>query len=222
MAKISANIRVMVVDDHPVIRHGIEHILKRDGDMKVFAGASSAEEAIRQINEITPDIVLVDISLKGSANGFDLVRSIKSRFPHVKTIILSMHDETRCVEQALKAGARGYIMKSSDAAVIINAIRKVHAGKVYLSEEASDFLISRIACSKYCDNGGRRPALTVREREILDLISDGFNNTEISRRLGINIHTVSSHKRKIMEKLNLMKTTELLQYALRDKYSYTM
>jgi DNA-binding NarL/FixJ family response regulator len=222
MVKISANIKIMVVDDHPVIRHGIEQIIKKDRDMKVYAGASSADEAIRQINTMTPDIALIDISLKGAANGFDLVRSIKNRFPHIRTIILSMHDETRYVEQALKAGAMGYVMKNADASVIIDAIRKVHAGKIFLSDDASEFLISRITCAKQGDNGNGHAILTAREREVLDLISDGFSNTEISRRLGINIHTVSSHKRKIMDKLNIMKTTELLQYALRNKSTYTM
>ena len=208
-------IRILLVDDHPLIRRGIRQTIEKEDDMLVCGEASTAEEAIRLINAKNPSLAVVDITLSGSTNGLDLIRAVKERFPGTRTVVLTMHDEKICLEEALRAGAMGYLRKDTDADNLVEAVRKVCRGGHFVSESASEWLISRV---RHPGGSGAGPdALSAREREVFGLLAEGLTGVEVSRSLGVNVHTVYSYKRRIMKKLGIGSSAELYRYAIRHR-----
>jgi DNA-binding NarL/FixJ family response regulator len=205
---------VFLIDDHSLLREGLAHLLGRQDDFEICGQAGTAREALAQIPELDPDLVLLDMSLPDK-NGLELIKDLQAICPHVRILVLSMHDETLYAERVLRAGARGYIMKEAAGERLVEAMRRVLAGRVALSPEASTHILGALS-----DNPGDRPrsrmqSLTDREFEVFELIGKGRDAHEISRRLGISPRTVDAHRAHIREKLGLADSSELMRYAVR-------
>jgi len=204
-------IRVLVVDDHAILRDGIRSILESQEDIVVVGEASDGAEALEYVGNLLPDIVLMDISMP-KTNGLEATRLIKERFPQVKVLILTQHDNREYIAPALGAGASGYVLKRSGRREMLNAIRQVH--------EQGAFLTSNITQEVFQEHSqaGRNGKevdhhLTDRERQVFQLIVEGKSNKEIAMVLGISPKTVSVHRTNIMSKLDVQNTVELIRYA---------
>jgi DNA-binding NarL/FixJ family response regulator len=204
--------RVMLVDDHAMVRHGIAALIGAQADMEVFGEAAEVDAAVAMIKpDSCPDLVLVDLSLNG-ASGFELLKKLQIRFPLLPTLVVSMYDETEYAERALRAGARGYVMKQEAMDVLLIAIRQVLAGKIYLSQAMSSRLLERMAA------GGAEPVppvnrLTPAEFEVLHLIGAGHTSQEISNLLHRSIKTIEAHRASIRKKLQLTEGADLNRFA---------
>lgn len=204
-------IRVLVVDDHAILRDGIRSLLERQDDMKVIGEAANGQEALAQIGELLPDIVLMDVNMPGM-NGLEATRQVKALYPQVKILILTQHDSQEYITPLLQAGASGYVLKRSGGREVVNAIRHVIEHGAFLEPSVAHQLLNQFA-------GGDPPrepgyaSLTEREREILRLVSYGKSNKEIARILVISPKTVSVHRTNIMTKLGVKNGFELIRYV---------
>jgi len=207
--------RIFVVDDHPIVRQGLAQLINNEADLIVCGQGEDAYQSLRAIKEAKPELALVDISLKDS-DGIELLKELRAGVPDLPVLILSMHDESLYAERALRAGARGYIMKQEAPQTLISAIRKVLAGEVYVSEKMGATLLRRIVGGK--KSGGDLPMdrLTDRELEIFRMIGAGQSVKEIADKLCLSVKTVEAHREHIKEKLNLKGSAELLRFAIRN------
>ncbi len=205
-------IGVLLVDDHEVVRIGLRQLIDSHEDLKVCGEATNIAEARAAIDLLKPDVVLLDLTL-GEHSGFELLRALPSLAHTPAVLVLSMFDESLYADDALAAGARGYTMKDAAPADLITAIRRVAAGGVYLSEALAQRVMRRVA-----NSSDRRPraqeALTLREQEVIELLSGALSTREIADRLGTAVKTIDSHKRNICEKLGLESAAALLRYAI--------
>ena len=207
--------KIMIVDDHPVMRMGYRFLLNAEPDMTVTSEAGSALEAMKIIRDDRPDLVIVDLSL-GGMNGIALIKNLLAEYPDLLTLVASTHDETMYGERALLAGARGYVMKNEVDRTIVNAVRRVLRGGFYLSDDMSTKILNQ-----YQNFGGsapREPAsgvdlLSDRELEVLELIGEGMSTQGIADALFISPKTVESHRGRIKQKLSIDTTSALLQWA---------
>jgi DNA-binding NarL/FixJ family response regulator len=207
----------MIVDDHPIVSNGIQQLIDREPDMKVIHSVQDAESAMKYVEKFSPDLMVVDISLKGSTNGIDLIKSLKKRYPKIKTLVLSMHEENLYAERAIKAGAQGYIMKNDLTDNIVKAIRTILNGNLYLSDTITSRLIN------HAINDGKNEELEIkklsdREFEVFQLISNGLKTSDIAKEMNISVKTVEAHKLSIKTKLNLANSNELIKYAIEWKH----
>lgn len=207
--------RVFVVDDHPIVRQGIRMILEEEGTMEVCGESGNANDAIRLISNEHPDIVLVDISLEGTASGIDLVGSLKKRFPSIPCLIISMHDDSLYAERAIMAGARGYVMKNEMEDVIVSAINTILNGELYLKQNTSLKIVSKLLHGSGEEQKSSIDSLTDREFDIFRLLGQGFGTRKIANKLNISVNTVETHRRNIKKKLDLHDSDELVMYAIR-------
>jgi DNA-binding NarL/FixJ family response regulator len=203
---MALRISVLLVDDHHLVRRGFRRILEDESDINVVGEASDGDEAIRLARQLRPRVVLMDCALPGTS-GLVATKKILEESPKIAVLMLSMHSEDTLVRQALDAGASGYILKNAVDLELAAAIRKVAAGETVLAPQ-----FSRSDALK----GERRPALTARELEILQLIVDGKSNKEIADQLNLSVNTVSVHRANIMDALGIHKTAELVVYAIRN------
>jgi len=204
-------IRVLVVDDHAILRDGIRSLLESQEDIIVVGEAGDGAEAIELTSKLLPDIVLMDISMP-KTNGLEATRAIKERFPKVKVLILTQHDNREYIAPALGAGAAGYVLKRSGRREMLNAIRQVHENGVFLTSNLTQEVFQEYSQSG--SNGKENDQhLTERERQVLELIVEGNSNKEIALDLGISPKTVSVHRTNIMSKLNVQNTVELIRFA---------
>jgi DNA-binding NarL/FixJ family response regulator len=222
MAKKNETIQVMIIDDHPVVRMGMKKIIEMEKDMRVCGEAADANKAINLIVKMKkkPDIVIVDISLEGEISGIDLIKAIKSRYSNIKTIVLSMYDETMYAERAIRAGARGYVPKKEASATIVNALRTIMKGEIYLSDSISRTIIGKLLHGSSDVIGTSVDALTNREIQVFELIGNGYGTSEIAKKLNLSINTIESHKRNIKEKLGLRNGAELTKTAIQWVLAY--
>jgi DNA-binding NarL/FixJ family response regulator len=207
--------RVLLVDDHPVMRQGMAAIINEEPDLVVCGQADGVRTAIAAAAECRPDVALVDLSVE-DGDGLELIRDLRSRFPDVRTLVLSMYDEQIYAERALRAGARGYVMKAEAATTVMAGIRTVLRGEVYLSQRMTARLGS--------GGGGRRqtaevtPAgverLSDRELQVLRCVGRGMSTREIAEELFISVKTVETHREHLKQKLGLVTSGELLRYAI--------
>jgi DNA-binding NarL/FixJ family response regulator len=210
---------IMIVDDHPIVANGIQQLIDRETDMKVIQSVQDAESAIKFIEKLTPDLLVVDISLKGSTNGIDLIKSLKKRYPKIKSLVLSMHEENLYAERAIKAGAKGYIMKNDLTDNIVKAIRSILSGNLYLSEAITSKLLNHMVNEEEeKDDETEIKKLSDREFEIFQFISKGVKTSDIAKEINISVKTVEAHKLRIKNKLNLKSSTELNKYAIEWKH----
>ena len=201
-------IRVLVADDHKIVRDGLKRILAASVDIQVAGEAASGDEALALVKANDYDVAMLDMSMPGLA-GIDLIKRLKLEKPQLRLLVLSMHAEHQYAARALKAGASGYLTKDSAAEQLVVALRKIAAGGVHISEAAAASLVS----------GGRQPheTLSDREFEVLHFLVEGLGPTEIAERLHLSVKTVSTHKTRILEKLGVGSTAELVRYALENK-----
>lgn len=214
------SIKVIIADDHPVVRDGIKCVLnKNNSDINIIGEVSNGKELLSIAKEKPADVYVMDISMP-SLNGIETTSRLLKMDINSKIIIMSIHSSKVFVEKALRAGAKGYIIKESATEVLQNAIREVNRGKYYLSPEISKFVVQgflgKIRISK---EKAEIMTLTPREREILQLIAEGLTNKEIAKELDISHNTVHVHRRNIMDKLDIHKQADLIRYALKEGIS---
>jgi DNA-binding NarL/FixJ family response regulator len=203
-----------MVDDHAVVRQGIAALIGQEDDLFVCGEAESAEEALEALRTTHPAICLADLSLAG-IDGMEFVKRAKARFPHVPILILSMHDENLYAERALRAGAKGYIMKREGTDNLLEAIRRVLKGQVYLSERMAGRILQRIAEGRIFEGASTVGKLSDRELEVFRFIGQGLGTREIAERLHLSVKTIEAHRANMMKKLGLAGSSELVQQAVR-------
>lgn len=205
------NIRILLVDDHAVLRDGVRAMLETHEDIEIVGEASEGKEAIEKTKELSPDVVVMDIAMAGM-DGLEATRRITKKHPSVKVLVLTQHDNREYIISAIKAGASGYVPKRALGADLVTAIRTVRRGESFLYPSAASALIN-----DYLHQVEEEPydRLTAREREILKLIADGHTSREIAEMLYLSLKTVLGHRTKIMDKLDIHNRTALIKYAMR-------
>jgi two-component system, NarL family, invasion response regulator UvrY len=202
-------IRVLLADDHSIVRDGLKRILAATPDLQVAGEAASGDEALALVKANDYDVAMLDMSMPG-LSGIDLIKRLKLEKPGLRILVLSMHGESQYAARALKAGASGYLNKDSASELLLGALRKIAAGGVHIGDAAAAALLQ---------SGEKSPheALSDREFEVMRLLVEGLGPTEIGERLHLSVKTVSTHKTRILEKLNLGSTAELVRYALEHR-----
>ena len=208
-------IRVILADDHCVIRHGLRLILEQQEDFEVLGEARDGREAVNLAAALHPDVAVLDITMP-NLNGIEAARQITEKQPHVAVVVLSMHADESYVLRALKAGARGYLLKESPESDFVSAIRSVNEGKSFFSPAISRLLVEDyVRQMQHRDIDDSYDLLTPREREILQIVAEGKSNKEIANLLNLSLYTVETHRGNILQKLNLHSVPELILYAVR-------
>jgi DNA-binding NarL/FixJ family response regulator len=211
--KWSSTRRVVIVDDHPMMREGLARLIEQEPDLKVVGEADTAHQALDVIRDQKPDVVLADITLPDKS-GLELIKDIQVMHPGTNVLVISMHDEALYAERVLRAGGRGYIMKQEGGKKLMEAIRQVLAGKVYLSEKMASSILEIFSGGRpESDSPVRR--LTDREFEVFQLIGQGLDMREIAERLHLSIKTAEVHRTNIKQKLELRNVGELIHFAVR-------
>lgn len=205
--------RVFVVDDHPIVRQGLTLLINRESDLAVCGEAEDAQAAMQLITSLRPDIVVVDISLNGP-DGLDLLKDLRTRYPELPVLILSMHDESIYAERALRAGAQGYIMKQEATEKVLVALRRILSHEIYVSERIANRMLQRYIGNPNAARASAVAYLTDRELEVFRLIGEGHSTRQIAEGLHISVKTVESYQAHIKEKLSLRSARELVQHAI--------
>jgi two-component system response regulator NreC len=210
-----SEIRIVLADDHTLVRHGLRLMLERESGLKVVAEASNGKEALLAVESSLPHVIVMDLAMP-VLNGIEAARQIHMKYPATSIVVLSMHSDEGYVLRALKAGARAYLLKDSADADLINAIRAVTDGKAFFSPAISRVLVEdyvRQLQQKGVDDSYE--LLTSREREVLQLLGEGKSNKEVANLLNLSPYTVETHRSNLMEKLNLHNVPDLILYAVR-------
>ncbi len=204
-------IKVLVADDHPVVRKGLQTCLARQGSLKIIGEAADGDEALRKTRELLPDVVLMDISMPGM-NGLAVTEVLRKELPEIKVLVLSVHSNKEYIFRVIHAGAHGYVSKEAPPEELLRAIESVHEGEPFFSDE-----IMRAALSEFVNSGGKKEPfaqLTIREREVLVRIAEGKSNKEIADELRIGVRTIETHRERIMRRLNIHSVAGLTKYAI--------
>jgi DNA-binding NarL/FixJ family response regulator len=209
------NIRVLLVDDHAIIREGLRSLLEKQPEMEVVADTDDGRKAFDLVRELLPDIIIMDITMPG-LNGIEATRRIIDEFPAVKVIALSIHSKRRYVADMLSAGAAGYILKECLFDELVQAIKAVAAGGRYLSPRIADVVVSDYVKRLSATADLPFEALKTREREVLQLVAEGKSTKQIALYLHLSSKTIEANRRQIMEKLNIYSVAELTKYAVRE------
>jgi DNA-binding NarL/FixJ family response regulator len=204
--------RILIVDDHPIVRHGLSELITQEPDLEVCGEAGDPAEAMRQVRETMPDVVIIDLSLK-SGHGIELIEQIRAQYPSIRMLVSSVHDESLFAERVLRAGAAGYVNKQEATEKVIEAIRHVLEGEIYLSTHTSNRLLRSVVSG---EPSGQNPiqSLSNRELEVFEMIGQGLATKQIAARLKLSPKTVETHREKIKKKLNLTNSTELSRHAV--------
>lgn len=205
--------KVLLVDDHPVVRHGLAQLIAGEADLEVCAEAESAPAALEAMRRSRPDVAILDISLNGT-NGIELVKLMRAEQPKLPILILSMHDESLYALRALRAGAQGYLMKAEAIAHVLAAIRKVLSGEIYVSPSLSERLVFKAIRSMDGGMGSPVDSLSDRELEVLQLLGKGFGTREIANELHLSIKTIETHRAHIKEKLGMKDAGQMVRFAI--------
>jgi len=213
MQKIS----VLIVDDHAILRDGLKIAINTDENLVVAGEASEGKEAIELIEELSPDVVVMDINMPGM-NGIETVKEIRKKNKSIKILMLTMHEDEDYIFDAISSGVNGYIFKMSDMELFIEAVKTVVAGQNYYAPKVSETLIDNYKNKQHSKHKkGEQTPLTKREKEILRMIADGETTNNIAEKLFISFFTVSKHRKNIMKKLKVKNTAELVKYAFENK-----
>ena len=210
-------IRVFLVDDHTVVRQGLRRILESDDEIEIVGEAGDGRTAVELVQKLRPHVIVMDVAMP-ELNGIEATRQIVKRVEGAKVLVLSMHGDDIYVRQALKAGARGYLLKDSEDLDLIKAVKAIRAGGSFFSPP-----VSKLVLSGYLGDKGEGELessvtrLTDREREVLQLIAEGKTNKDVAHSLSVSVNTVETHRKHIMEKLDLHNTAELVRFAIRTK-----
>ena len=208
---------VLIVDDHPIVRQGIAQLINREDDMQVCGEAGDADQCLEALAAkdscCKTDIILVDMSLPG-ISGIELIKILRSRFPEIQILVLSTYDESLYAERALRAGAKGYIMKQEATEMVLVAIRHILSGEVYLSEKMRSKMLQRIIDNRFETPTSPVSHLSDKEIDVLRLIGKGLRTSEIASELSRSVKTVEAHRANLKEKLGLKNATELVRFAV--------
>jgi two-component system, NarL family, response regulator NreC len=210
---MTKKIRILLVDDHTVVRRGIRMILSAQPDMEVVAEGKNGLEAVEEATRTQPDVVIMDVNMEG-LNGIEGARRIAEALPRCRVLALSMHRDAVYVREMLKAGAKGYLVKDADDDALLDAVRAVARGDAYLSPSVADSVLADYR--RHVTNP--MDLLTAREREVLQLIAEGKTNKDIANQLNLSVYTVEAHRSRLMEKLNLHSTGDLVRFAMRNGF----
>jgi len=204
-------IKILVVDDHPVVRKGLQSCLARESRLRIVGEASDGDEAVQKTKELSPDIVLMDINMP-RMDGLAVTELLRRETPKVKILVLSIHSNRDYIFRIIQAGAHGYVSKEAKPEELLRAIETVYAGQPYYSHD-----IARAALTQFVSSGGKKEPfaqLTGREREVLILIAEGQSNKEIANRLGIGVRTIETHRERIMRRLDIHSVAGLTKFAI--------
>jgi DNA-binding NarL/FixJ family response regulator len=201
--------RLLLADDHSLVRQGLRALLERQG-FQVASEASDGQEAVRLAAKVQPEVAILDISMP-VLNGLDAARELLKSSPKTKVVLLTQHDEDHYVTEALRAGAKGYVLKSQAADDLVHAIREVCSGAVYLSPSISRAVVDAYLSRTYVS----RDPLSARERQVLQLVGEGKSTKDVAAQLGISVKTAESHRARLMRKLDIHETASLVRYAIR-------
>jgi len=205
--------KILIVDDHPIVRQGLAELINHEQDLTVCGQAEDALEALRIIKKMKPNMVIVDISLK-ETSGLELIKDLGVRYAHLPVLALSMHDESLYAERALRAGAKGYIMKAEATENVVTAIRKVLSGHMYVSDKMAAKMVRKLVGGKRETGASAIERLSDRELEVFSFIGQGCGTRQIAERLHLSVKTIETYRAHIKEKLNLADANELLQHAI--------
>lgn len=208
-------IRILIADDHKIVREGLRNLIEKRPEMEVIGEAEDGRTAVKLAKELLPDIIIMDVAMP-EMNGIEATRQIITGAPHVKIIALSMHSDRRFIVEVLKEGASGYLLKDCAFEELVNAINAILTNRIYLSPRIADIVIKeyvnlfpRVEVSVYS-------ALTHREREVLQLLAEGKSTKDIASRLNVSVKTVETHRQQIMDRLGIHSVAELTKYAIRE------
>jgi DNA-binding NarL/FixJ family response regulator len=205
--------RIFIVDDHPIVRKGLSQLINQEADLVVCGEAPDAQSALELLKKLKPDLAIVDISLQG-VDGIELIKNIRARYGNLPVLVVSMHDESLFAERALRVGARGYIMKQEAIEKMMEAIRRVLKGELYVSERVSAGIVKRFIDGKSESACSPEELLSDRELEVFQLVGQGFGTRQIAEQLHVSVKTVEAYRANIKEKLNLSSATELVKHAI--------
>lgn len=206
--------RVLIIDDHPIVRRGLGQLIDKAPDLELCGEADSPEAALEAVERLHPDVAVADLSFEG-LDGMELIKDLKIRHPKLPVLVLSIHDESFYAQRSLKAGAMGYLMKQEAVDRVLEGIRAVHRGRVFLSDRMSQLLLSRATGGVNAGTAYGAESLTDRELEVLRLIGEGRSTREIAEQLHLSIKTIETHRENIKQKLRLENASQLIQYAVR-------
>ena len=210
-ATVKPRIKVMLVDDHPVVRKGVSSCLARHEHLQIVAEASDGNEAVAKARQLLPNVILMDIDMP-HMNGLAVTELLRKELPEIKVLILSMHSNTDYVMRIIQSGARGYVLKESSTDELVRAVDAVHAGEAFFSPEVAHAALNQFV--RGVSNQGNETSLTAREREVLVQIAEGLSNKEIAGRLGVGVRTVETHRERIMRKLDIHSVAGLTKFAI--------
>lgn len=208
-------LRIFLADDHAVLRDGLKALVNTQADMEVVGEANNGRDACDQIKKLLPDVVIMDVSMP-EMNGIQTAETLKRDCPQVKVLVLTAYKDKAYLDQLLKVGAVGYVLKMSAAEELITAVRAVATGNVYVDHEMTEKIREGYVRDQFLRGESRQRELTSREEEVMRLIAQGYANKEIAGQLDISVKTVESHKTNVMEKLELKSRTEIVRYAVRQ------
>ena len=209
------NIKILIVDDHKLMREGLRILIEKQSGMKVVGDADNGRTAVKMVRELSPDIVIMDIAMP-DLNGIEATHQIKSEFQNTRVVVLSMHADKRFVAKVLKMGASAYLLKDSAFEELVHAIHDVINNRIFLSPRITDIVIEDYIHSSSNNEPSVFSELSNREREVLQLIAEGKTTKEISSSLYVSIKTIETHRKNIMDKLNINSIADLTKYAIRE------
>ncbi|HEY2988425.1 MAG TPA: response regulator transcription factor [Candidatus Binatia bacterium] len=204
---------ILLVDDHPIVLEGLKQLIEQQADLMVCGELADGRATLQTVARLRPDLAIIDISLKG-VNGLEIIKALKAQYPDLPVLALSMHDETLYAERALRAGANGYVMKQEATKNLLTAARQLLTGGIYLSENVTAKLLSRVAKMKPGTTWSALEELSDRELQVFQLIGQGASTRRIAEMLRLSIKTIESHRENIKRKLKLQDAAELVQYAI--------
>ena len=207
--------RILLVDDHPVLRRGVADLINHEKNIEVCGEAGTMQEAFDLAGKLKPDLAIIDVSLDGN-NGIELMKNLVARFPSLPLMAYSMHDETIYAERVLRAGAKGYVMKQVAPEVLLDAIEQILKGKIYLSPQTSERLLGKLVGAGTSSAPTQSPIdkLSDRELEVLQLMGRGLSTVQVADKLCLSVKTIETYRENLKQKLNLANGQELLRYAI--------
>ena len=212
-----APVRIVIVDDHPVVRRGVRALLESQPGWEVSGEGTTGRQAVQLVKDLHPHVVVLDLSLP-ELNGLDATRQIVKASPQTEVLVLTMHHSEQLARDALQAGARGYVLKSDADQSLIAAVESLSRHKPFLTSKVTQFVLDGyVRRSRAIDDGTPKSAITPREREIIQLLVEGSSNKEAASTLGISVKTIEAHRANVMRKLHLRSISDLVRYAIRNK-----
>jgi DNA-binding NarL/FixJ family response regulator len=205
--------KILVVDDHPIVRERLAELINQEPDLHVCAEAEDSHQALKAIQECSPDLAIIDITLKDTY-GIELIKQLKERYPKLPMLVLSMHDESLYGERSLRAGAKGYLTKQEATRKVVTAIRTILAGEIFVSEKMAATILRKVAGGASPTGGSPVDVLSNREMEVFQLLGEGLGVRQIAENLFISVKTAEAHREHIKQKLNFKTSSELLRYAI--------